>query len=383
MKQTFKERLQNKLNYQQKIGLYRNPPEIKRRQGRHIYIDNKQCVNFSSNDYLGLGTSEILRQKVANNFQKYGTSASSSRLVSGNYEAIIAAEKAFAEYFGYPACLFYPSGYQANIGLISTLFEKEDCIFFDKHIHASSVKGMLLSDAAFCGFRHNSVSHLERRLNQHEDSGVSVVLTESLFSMDGDFADIHELSQCKQKHNLFFIVDEAHAFGAIGTKGRGIARPIADIAVGTFGKALGLFGAFVLCPDWVRAYLINFSSPLIYTTSLPEAHGASALDLVDILENSDDKREQLAHGSNLMKKMLHENSYQVKGDAHILSIEIGDEIKTLLLSNHLLHSGFLVFPARYPTVPLGQAIIRISMNAGHTEDDIKGFVHALKIGMKN
>jgi 8-amino-7-oxononanoate synthase len=375
-----KNRIKNKLYFQKQNNLYRQPEIINRRQGKCVYINDKKLINFASNDYLGLGCSDVFRQKVAHNFQKFGASSSSSRLVSGNYNTIIEAEKAFATYFGYPACLFYPSGYQANIGLLSALFEKDDTIFFDKHVHASVIKGMLMSQCHFVGYRHNTLSHLEKRLEKYNDhKQIMAVATESLFSMDGDLVNIDYLCQLRDKFDLFCIVDEAHAFGAIGQKGRGIARKVADVAVGTFGKALGLFGAFILGPEWIRDYLINFSSPFIFSTALPEAHGASALDLIGIIDNSDHRRQNLAASSRLMKQMLEKEGFKVRGDAHILALEIGDETKSINISQHLYKHGFLAFPARYPTVPLGRSIIRISMNVLHTSEDIKAFVKALKL----
>jgi len=374
-------RIINRLEFQKKSSLLRQPVIIDRRQGKYVYINDRKLINFASNDYLGLGSSETFRQKVARNFQKFGTSASSSRLVAGNYNAINEAEMAFSTYFGYPSCLFFPSGYQANIGLLSTVFEKEDTIFFDKHVHASTIKGILLSQSNFVGYRHNNIDHLEQRLKKciHQKHIIALI-TESLFSMDGDFAAIDYLHQLRDRYHFFCIVDEAHAFGVLGKKGRGIARDIADVAVGTFGKALGLFGAFVLGPEWIREYLINYSSPLIYTTSLPEAHGASALDLIQILENSDHRRQNLTDASRLMKQLLIKEGLKVRGDAHILALEVGNETKCLNLSQHLFEQGILAFPARYPTVPLGQSIIRISMNALHTHEDIETFIHALKLG---
>jgi 8-amino-7-oxononanoate synthase len=375
-----KTRVLDKLHFQKNNSLYRQPQIINRRPGRYIYIDNKKLINFASNDYLGLGNSETLRKKAAHNFQKYGTSSSSSRLVSGNYNVITEAEKAFAEYFGYPACLFFPSGYQANIGLLSTLFETEDTLFFDKHIHASAIKGIILSRSKFVGYRHNNLTHLEQRLqkkmNKHR---VNAVITESLFSMDGDMVDADTLCQLRSQYGFFCIVDEAHAFGVLGYKGQGISRKFADVAVGTFGKALGLFGAFVLGPEWVREYLINFSSPFIYTTTLPEAHGATAIDIIHILEQSDHQRQHLAEISRLIKQTLENEGFKVRGDAHILALDIGDEAKCYETTQHLLKQGIFAFPARYPTVPQGKSIIRISMNALHTNEDINAFVRAIKM----
>ena len=378
----FAKRFKNRLTLQRQSGLYRNPPEIREKEGKYLLIGNRKVLNFASNDYLGLSTSYELRQKVAQNFQKYSTSSSSSRLVSGNYSAITRAENEYAEYFGYADALFFPSGYQANVGILSTLFEQGDTLIFDKHIHASSVKGMTLSGSNFLGYNHNSMSHLSRRLkaNNHKQAAV---LTESLFSMDGDFLDVDGLEELKKLHGFLSIVDEAHAFGAVGENGRGIARDVADIAVGTFGKALGLFGAFVLLPEGLKEYLFNFSSPLIYTTTLPEAHAASTMDLLQIIAKSEDQRKHLRGVSNLLKEGLMREGFKVKGDAHILALEIGGEDRAVKVSRNLLEKDIFVLPARYPTVPVGKAILRIGMTASHTEKDVKHFINSIKEVYRN
>ncbi len=377
----FEKRFKNRLKLQQKRGLYRKPPVIDSRDGKYLLVGGKRVVNFASNDYLGLGTSKKFKQKVAENFKKFSSSSSASRLVSGNYSVIAQAEKTYAKYFGYETALFFPSGFQANIGLVSTLFEKGDTLFFDKHIHASSVKGIALSGAEFCGYNHNSMAHLEKRLDANKKKHVAV-LAESLFSMDGDFLDVAGLKKLKEKHRFLCIVDEAHAFGVIDghsnkNQGHGMAGTVADIAVGTFGKALGLFGAFVLLPGEVREYLFNFSSPLIYSTTLPEAHAASAIDLLEIISENREKREHLRNISLFMKNKLVKNGFDVEGDAHILAVLIGDEQKCVNISNALFEKGFFSFPARYPTVPSGRAILRLGMTALHTETDVMNFVDAL------
>ncbi|MBT9437554.1 MAG: aminotransferase class I/II-fold pyridoxal phosphate-dependent enzyme [Desulfobacterales bacterium] len=373
----FAERIKNRLLNQHNAGLYRKPVEINKRQEKYLFIGNRKVLNFASNDYLGLSVSEKLRQKVSRNFLKYSTSSSSSRLVSGNYSVINQAEKEYARFFGYEDALFFPSGYQANLGILSALFEKGDLLIFDKHMHASSVKGMLLSGADFHGYNHNSMSHLCKWLEKF-GGNQPAVLTESLFSMDGDFLDLQGFKALKERFNFFSIVDEAHAFGAIGENGRGIARDVADIGVGTFGKALGLFGAFVLLPAGFKEYLFNFSSPLIYTTSLPEAHAASAIDLLEIISQCEKQRKHLREISSLTKEKLVYEGFCVKGDAHILAVEIGDESRALEISERLLEKDIFVLPARYPTVPLHKAILRIGMTALHTEEDVKKLVSSLK-----
>ena len=373
----FNERYRERLLIRKEAGLLRIPAVIEGREGKYVFIGTKRALNFASNDYLGLGVSEKLRQKVSYNFQKFGTSSSSSRLASGNYEVISQAEEAYARYFGYQSALFFSSGYQANLALLSTLFKKGDALIFDKHIHASSIKGMELSGASFRGYNHNSMSHLHRRLEGNGE-GQSAVLTESLFSMDGDFLDIDGFGRLKDRYGFFSVVDEAHAFGALGEGGRGIARAVADIAVGTFGKSLGLFGAFVLLPETIKEYLFNFSSPLIYSTTLPEAHAASALDILEILSEADDGRRRLREISRIMKESLCAEGLTIKGDGHIISWEIGDEKAAVEMSRELLVRDIFVFPVRYPTVPLGKAIIRIGMTALHTEEDVKFFLESLK-----
>ena len=373
----FAERHAERLQHRHEAGLLRTPPLITARDGKYLWIGGRRVLNFSSNDYLGLGVAEPLRRQVAENFQKYGTSASSSRLVAGNLETIARAEEAYARYFGYEDALFFPSGYQANVGLLSALFEKGDVVLFDKHLHASSVKGMVLSGADCRGYNHNSLSHLRKRL---AGAGPirAAVLSESLFSMDGDALDIQGLGSLKEEFGFLSIVDEAHAFGVLGEQGRGLARPVADIAVGTFGKALGLFGAFVLLPAIVKEYLGNFSSPLIYSTALPEAYAASALDVLTSIAAADKERDHLRSISGLMKSSLLAEGLPARGDAQIIAWEIGDERRAVALSQQLLARDIFAFAARYPTVPLGRAMLRLGMTALHTEEDVARFIAALR-----
>lgn len=372
----FTERYRLKLKLQKQSGLYRSPLPIEHREGKFIYSKGARLINFASNDYLGLGSSRTLCRKVADNFNRYGSSSSSSRLVAGNYSLIGEAEKAFAEYFEFEAALFFPSGYQANLGMLATLFEPGDTVIFDKHIHASSVKGLSMSGATTLGFNHSAFTHLEKRLvRQNRQVGV---VTESLFSMDGDCPDMARLNALKKQYGFLCVVDEAHAYGALGRGGRGLATDVADVAVGTFGKALGLFGAFAFMPEAYKAYLLNFSSPQIYTTTLPPAHAASALDVLTHLAGAGKARRHLADISRQFKTSLVAAGFNVQGDAHILAVQMGDERRAVTVAKKLLAKGFFVLPARYPTVPLQAAILRISLTTQHTWEDVARFIDALK-----
>ena len=296
--------------------------------------------------------------------------------MSANFEQLTAVEKAYADYFGYEAALFFPSGYQANLGVLATLFESGDNVFFDKHIHASSVKGLILSGVAGSGFNHSDFAHLQKRL--HRCDNQSAVVTESLFSMDGDCLDTAGLLDLKEKYGFFCVVDEAHAFGVLGPGGRGLAGPVADVAVGTFGKALGLFGAFALMTGEVKDFLLNFSSPQIYTTTLPEAHAASARDALEMIKGCDRERKQLVDVGRQLRQELVDLGFSVDGDAHILAVGMGDEASAVNSANHLFDRGIFVLPARYPTVPMNKAILRISLTADHTEEDAAFLVKELR-----
>ncbi|MGD9009854.1 MAG: aminotransferase class I/II-fold pyridoxal phosphate-dependent enzyme [Desulfobacteraceae bacterium] len=370
------DRFRHKLDVQRKSGLFRDPPVIDRREGKYVFSNGTRLLNFASNDYLGLGASDALRRKVARNFERYGASSSSSRLVSGNYALIRQAEAAYAQHFGYEAALFYPSGYQANLGVLSTLFQPGDTVVFDKHIHASSVKGLVLSGAKVRGYNHSSFAHLERRLRY--SIGPVGVVTESLFSMDGDCLDCEAMQALRKSYEFLCVVDEAHAFGAVGPGGRGLAAAVADVAVGTFGKALGLFGAFALMSSELKSYLLNFSSAQIYTTTLPEAHAASALDVLDLIGVAEVKRQHLRDLGRYFAQSMKSRGFPVSGDAHIMAVEIGDEQIAVEMTRKLHSSGLFILPARYPTVPLQKAILRVSLTALHQRKDVDLLVNKLE-----
>ncbi len=370
------EKIEKKLFFYKKEKLYRSPYKIEERQGKYVIIKGEKLLSFSSNDYLGLASSGRINKIVSDAFLKYGPSSSSSRLISGNYSLIVESEKKFAEYFGYEDAIFFPSGYQANIALISSLFEKDDIIVFDKHCHSSIIKGILLSGAKYFGFNHNSIDHLKKRLSKLKGS-VSLI-TESLFSMDGDLLDKEGIKELKEKYGFLCIVDEAHSFGVLGEKGKGIARDVADVAVGTFGKAFGFFGAFLLLPKKIKEYLFNFSHPLIHSTALPHAHAEAASRILDEVERAEKQRKKLLSLASILRNRLKEEGFIAKGDAQIISLFIGDEEKSLEVSKKLLKLGIFIPPVRYPTVPLKKAILRISVTALHDEEDIGILIRALK-----
>jgi len=373
----FNQKIVSKLAVQKQLNLFRDPPLFSSKMGKYLFLGKKKILNFASNDYLGLADDERLRSKIGKCFAEYPVSASSSRLVSGNLKVIREAELKFAEHFGFEDALFFPSGFQANIALGSTLFDREDQIFYDKHVHASLVNGFKLNPGSPIGFNHNSMSHLQKRLSASK-SAVKGVFTESLFSMDGDLLPKAKFNELKKKFGFTATIDEAHSLGAMGKEGKGYAADIADIALGTFGKAFGLFGAIALVPKVVREFLLNFASAQIYTTSLPPAHAAAASVILDEIIMSEERRNQLAANSSFLKNGLSSAGFKVSGDAHILSINIGKEELAANLAKELLKAGYFVLAARFPTIPKNKAILRLGMSSLHTKNEIEAFVEKLK-----
>lgn len=343
----------------------------------------KEYINFSTNDYLDLAKSDFTKNALINAIENNQIGSGASRLLTGNFDSILAAEKHYAKFFGYEDCIFFPSGFQANIGLVSSLFSSEDCVFFDKHVHSSVVFGLEQSKAQIKSFKHNDFEHLERRILNTKTDGRLILITESCFSMDGDSPDFDKLKFLKEKYNLLVIVDEAHAYGVLGENGRGLAGAgLADIAVGTFGKAFGHYGAFLLLPSLVKSYLINTSRPLIYTTALPPYFGDFAITLLDKIKTMDEDRRNILENAAFTKALLEKNGFNVEGNAHILAIQIGEEKVSTELAKKLFQKGIIASSVRSPTVPLGKAIIRIALNNKITRSEIENFVKEL-IFIKN
>lgn len=348
-------------------GLERTLLSVTDRQERTVDINGRTCLNFASNDFLGLAQDENAAKALAELARRQGCGSGASRLVTGTSSATLAAEKALARFFGYESCLILNSGFTANVTLLSTLFTERETLLVDKRCHTSTMTGVLHSRARLHSYRHNNLTHLEKLLHRHP---ATAVITESLFSMDADSPDFEQLKKLKQNFQFLSIIDEAHAFGVLGDQGRGLAGTVADIAVGTLGKAFGMFGAFVLMPEIVREYLIHFGQGFIYTTALPPWHGDLVLYMLQRIDGADDRRHHLRLLGDTLRSTLVDLDFAVQGNAHILSVHIGDEHRSLKISAALRDRGLLVFAARYPTVPLGQAILRICLTAAHTRADV-------------
>ncbi len=338
-------------------------------------FQNRSMLNLSSNDYLGLAADRDLHDRffqalqAHNRIDDFGMGASSSRLLTGTTSQAQQLEQALARAFGRPGALVFNSGYHANVGLLSALLDHHDAIFSDRLNHASIIDGARLSGAKLYRYRHLDLNHLEQLLRRHRGQyRRTLIITESVFSMDGDLADLKTLSDLRDRYQGWLYVDEAHALGVMGSRGLGLAEVQGvidriDFLVGTFGKALASVGAFVVADKVVIDFLINNMRPFIYTTALPAINLHWTRTVLDLLPSLVKKREHLAALARDLRLALAEKGLQPLGQSHIVPVLIGGNEQTLAAAKACRENRFLLFAIRPPTVPAGQARLRISLNA--------------------
>ena len=350
-----------------------------RKEGK-IYFKDKEYIDFSSNDYLGLSTHPALKSVSEKVAKKFGMSASASRLLSGDLDIFHQLEEKTAAFKSKEAALVFNSGYQANIGIISSLYGKGDVIFSDRLNHASIIDGILLSGARFFRFHHNDLNHLESSLKTERGKfNNCLIITETIFSMDGDRPPLKGLVNLKEKYNCRVMVDEAHASGIFGKNGTGAIEEEGltdrvDLIMGTFSKALGSFGAYVACSRKIKEYLINSCRSFIYSTALPPSVIAANLASLDLVEKEPFRRKALLENADYFRKELMKRSFIIKGSSQIVPLIIGDVKKTIMVSQQLQDKRYWVFPIRPPTVPEGEARLRFSLTYYHTKDILEKLI---------
>src|SRR5437764_9905494 len=388
-------------------SLDRHLREITGAQGSEIEIAGRRFINFSSNDYLGLANDPRLREAATGAIAEFGFGAGASRLISGTQSSHLRLERALTKWKGTEAALCFSSGYSAALGTIPALVAKNDVVLLDKLCHASLIDGAKLSGAILRVFPHNNLrklqSHLECAARIHPAKRVLIV-TESVFSMDGDRAPLRELVELKKQFNALLMLDEAHAVGVIGPHGRGLAADQKltddiDVQMGTMSKALGVSGGYVCGSCSLIEWLINRARSFIYSTAPPAAIAAAALAAVNFLSSSQGEERRLLlwqrirllgklllsldlgrldSGSkrptlNAQRSTLNEDSVSA-----IFPCIVGDEQAALDLASALQDEGFLVPAIRYPTVANGSARLRITVTAAHSEDQIRSLCHTIK-----
>ena len=388
MAHTLKESLEARVREAERRGLGRRAPVIDRTDmGPMVISGGKMFINYMSNDYIGLSQDMDWRRDVAECFAAWPPSGSASRLAGGFNSITKDAEQACAEYFGYDECLFLPSGYQGNLALVTGLLQPGQTALVDKRIHASTGHALMATRADIRPYAHADMDRLGRRLMKlPEEAGEPCVFTESLFSMDGTVVRPEAFAELKKRRSFFLVADEAHAFGALGEGGRGIfsgERGVADAAIGTLGKALGLFGSFLLLPKGFTPLLEFLSSPIMHSTALPPAHSACMLRLLKRLPELEENRERLRKNAAYLRRRLSELGVPAEGDAHIVSVPVGKEERAAQAAASLFQDGILVLAARFPTVPWGRALLRFGVTSLHTEEMLGETALAVAEALKN
>lgn len=348
--------------------------------GRNVIVDGKRMLNLSSNDYLGLAADRVLREEFLNTLtpDTFMPTSSSSRLLTGNFSIYEELETELARLFGTETALIFNSGYHANTGILPAVSNAQTLILADKLVHASLIDGIRLSAAKCIRYRHNDLEQLARLLKEHHASYIRIIIvTESIFSMDGDQTDLNALVRLKQTYdNVLLYIDEAHAFGVRGKLGLGCAEETGcigdiDFLVGTFGKAAASSGAYIVCRQVIREYLINRMRTLIFTTALPPLNIAWTLFMIRKMAGMQKRREHLAHISQILRDALIAQGYECPSVSHIVPMIVGSSKDTILRAEYLQRHGFYALPVRPPTVPEGTSRIRFSLTAEIKEEDME------------
>ena len=378
---------------QQKRTLSRH---FERLAGKFIYYNNKKLIHFSTNDYLGLSQKIIAKKtkEYLSSSEHFGNC--SSRLVAGNHLLFQKLEKKISHWQGMPETLIFNSGYQANIGVLPALKDKmsNTIYFFDKLSHASLIDGILLSQSKWVSFKHNDTADLRQKIKKYQHWQHKIIVTEAVFSMNGDIAPLKNLIKIAKESKAIFYIDQAHATGIFGKAGEGFSK-LYDfyqypnvISMATMGKALGGFGAYVCCHKTIKDYLINFCRSFIFSTALPQPILKATAAAIELLQNDANYQDNkagktiLALAQYCQEKFIDSGIPHLKSDSHILAILTKDNDTTEKLSCWLGEKGFYAIGIRPPTVPKNQARIRLVINLFITRKDIDGLVKELVIFFK-
>jgi 8-amino-7-oxononanoate synthase len=357
-------------------GLYRRMRSVSGPQGPRVLLDGKPVLLLCSNNYLGLADHPRVREAAAEAAMRYGAGSGASRLVSGNMTIHRRLEEQLAEFEGSEACLLFGSGYLANAGTVSALAREGDVVFSDALNHASIVDGCRLARAESFIYRHLDTDHLEWGLRQAEGRG-SLIVTDGVFSMDGDLAPLPEIVALAQRHDARVMVDEAHGTGVLGPGGRGAVAAAGldgevDLIVGTLGKALGSYGAYVCCGRQMAKYLVNTARTLIFSTALPPPAVAAAMAALDLLGEQPRRVEKLQRNAAVLRGALGDGGMPVPaGGTPIVPLIVGDATDAVSASERALERGVFAQAIRPPTVPAGSSRLRLAVMASHTKSELR------------
>ena len=377
------------LNKLKSFSQFRKISDIESKSSKYIEISGKKLLNFSSNNYLNIADNfeiyQLFETYLKNNLDAFSFGSASSRLLTGNLPVYKDLENLISKMYKKDSCLLFNSGYHANIGVISSIAGKKDIIFSDKLNHASIIDGMKLSDAEFIRYKHADYQDLEDKLQKNRDKYENaIIVSESVFSMDGDICDLDKLVQLKKDYNCILVIDEAHAFGLFGNTALGIAENTGlidkiDIIIATFGKSVGSIGAFVVANHTMIDYLINKSRSFIFSTVLPPINMLWTKFVIEsIFPTLKAEREHLQNISTLLKSKLTEYEIKTAGNSQIVPVIVGNNDTTVQLAEIMSNLGYLTLPIRPPTVPINSSRLRLSLTSDMTNDDIQCVAKAIR-----
>lgn len=348
-------------------------------------VDGRTLIDFSSNDYLGLAGNERLIAAATQALQDSGVGARASSLLSGRSEWHARLEVRLARFEGEESAVLFPTGFAANLGTIAAVAGKDDVVFCDRFNHASLIDGCRLSGAKFQVYRHDALDRLDAALQRTSGTRRRWIVTDAVFSMDGDLAPLAELCDVAERHDAGVIVDEAHGTGVFGERGRGAAElcGVEDrvaIRIGTLSKAVGCLGGFVAGPRELCDLLWNTARPQMFSTALPPAVCAAAIAAIDAIEAEPWRRRRVLELADRLRAGLRDRGYVVPSQciAPIVPVIVGEPKRTMQIADGLRDSGFLVAGIRPPTVPQGTSRLRVSVSSAHTEEDVDALVEAMK-----
>jgi 8-amino-7-oxononanoate synthase len=367
----------------EQAGLLRATRTVSGTQGPEIVLDGRRVINLCSNDYLGLASHPALLDAAQQSLQEDGLGASSSRLIAGTMAPHVRAEHALAGFSGFDQVLLFSSGYTANLAMLSGLLGPEDVVLSDALNHASIIDGCRLSRARVLVYRHRDVDHARQTLREHRAGARrAIVVTESVFSMDGDSAPLRDLRALCDDHDAALCVDEAHALGVLGPSGRGLCAALQvepDVLVGTLGKAFGVAGGFLAGPPRLRSLLQSRGRPFVYTTAPPPLLASAAVTATRLVARADAARARLVDHAGRLRESLRSFGFDVPaGEAAIVPVILGSVEATLGASQRLLEAGVFVQAIRPPTVAAGTSRLRVVPTAAHSERHVERALRAFE-----
>lgn len=370
------------LEQRKRSGLYRVRRQISGPQRPLLLSDGKPLLSFCSNDYLGMASRPELSGVAAESLRSNGLGGAASHLICGHHDAHHQLEQRLADFTRRSAALFFSTGYMANLGVLSALVGRGDTIFSDRLNHASIIDGCILSRAKVRRYPHGDIEALEAMLSQ--TGGHKLVVTDGVFSMDGDIAPLAELARLCRAHDALLVVDDAHGIGVLGPEGRGsvaelgLSEEDVPVLIGTLGKAVGTSGAFVAGPEILMDYLVQKARTYIYTTAMPPAIASATCASLDLIQQEQHRRDHLQALIAAFRKGASELGYKLMPSrTPIQPIMVGDNWTALALSQALEGLGLLVTAIRPPTVPEGEARLRVTLSAAHTRDDVQQLLKGL------